>query len=43
LRGDRLNSVSTGIVSDTGIGSGQTANLRLESGTSKFIRFDAEL
>jgi len=43
LRGDRLNNISCGIVSDTSIGSGQTANVRLDSGTNKFIRFDAEL
>ena len=44
LRGDRTNSNSTGIVSDTSISAGDVANLRLDSDSgNKFLRFDAEL
>ena len=43
LRGDRTNPNSCGIVTDTGITSGNSVNIRVDQGTSNFIRFDAEL
>ena len=44
LRGDRTNSNSTGIVSDTSVSAGDSVNLRLDSDSgNKFLRFDAEL
>ena len=43
LRGDRTNPNSCGIVTDTGITSGNSVNIRVDTGTSNFIRFDAEL
>ena len=44
LRGDRTNSNSTGIVSDTSISAGDVANLRLDSDSgNKYLRLDAEL
>ena len=44
LRGDRGNSNSTGIVSDTSVSAGDSVNLRLDSDSgNKYLRFDAEL
>jgi hypothetical protein len=43
LRGDRTNPNSCGIVTDTSITSGNSVNIRVDTGTSNFIRFDAEL
>jgi hypothetical protein len=43
LRGDRQNEYSTGIVSDTSTTGGTSIQLRLNSGTGKYLRFDAEL
>ena len=44
LRGDRTNSNSTGIVSDTSVSAGDSVNLRLDSDSgNKYLRFDAEL
>ena len=43
LRGDRTNPNSCGIVTDTGITSGNSVNIRVDQGTSNFIRFDAEI
>ena len=43
LRGDRQNEYSTGIVSDTSTTAGTSIQLRLNSGTGKYLRFDAEL
>ena len=44
LRGDRTNSNSTGIVSDTSVSAGDSVNLRLDSDSgNKYLRFDADL
>jgi len=44
LRGDRTNTNSTGIVSDTSVSAGDSVNLRLDSDSgNKYLRFDADL
>ena len=44
LRGDRINTNSCGLVTDTSVSSGDVANLRLDSDSgNKYLRFDAEL
>ena len=44
LRGDRINTNSCGLVTDTSVSSGDSASLRLDSDSgNKYLRFDAEL
>ena len=44
LRGDRINTNSCGLVTDTSVSSGDSASLRLDSDSgNKYLRLDAEL
>ena len=44
LRGDRINTNSCGLVTDTSVSSGDSASLRLDSDSgNKYLRLDADL